>query len=255
MKTMADYDSLAKYYRLLYADWEESAARQSKAIGALLAEHGVLPGESVLDCSCGIGTQALGLASLGYQMSCSDPSGRALAELKREARRRRLALRARMCAFADLGRAFNAPFAAVISCDNSIPHILAPEAVIAAAREMHGILRENGILLISTRDYDRILPERPVSTDIVHHDNGRGPRMTFQTWAWDRERPEYDFELFLLLKKKQEWKTISMAGRYRAYTRTELTGAFQTAGFSRCAWLMPEEAGYFQPIMIAHKEG
>jgi glycine/sarcosine N-methyltransferase len=252
---VAEYDRIARYYRLLYADWEQSAARQSTAIGTLLAKHGVAPGASVLDCSCGIGTQALGLASLGYLMECSDPSGREVAELKREARRRQLALSARVCGFADLQRVFNAKFAAVISCDNSIPHILTPEGLREAARQMYGLLENNGVILISTRDYDSILLEKPASTGIVRHDTRHGVRTTFQLWTWDANVPVYDFELFLLLRKGRRWKTVSLSGRYRAYARAELTDAFQGAGFSRSEWLMPEETGYFQPVMVGCKGG
>lgn len=83
------YDDLAADYDLIYADWEASIARQADALSALIdgtADSGNGPvGYDVLDCACGIGTQALGLAALGYRVTGSDLSPVAVT---RAARRR-----------------------------------------------------------------------------------------------------------------------------------------------------------------------
>jgi SAM-dependent methyltransferase len=60
------YDRLAPYFHLLYQNWEASTARQSSGLARVLSEFGVAPGSAILDAACGIGTQALGLAHLGY---------------------------------------------------------------------------------------------------------------------------------------------------------------------------------------------
>ncbi len=251
---MGGYDIIAKHYRFLYADWAQSARRQSRALGSLLAANGAAPGAAVLDCACGIGTQALGLAEQGYRLSCSDPSGRSVAELRREAGRRRLAVETRVCAFGGLQGSFASRFRAVIACDNAVPHLLAPQAVSDAAREMHGFLEQGGVLIVSTRDYDSILEKKPAATEVARHEGAGGPRVTFQLWSWHKDEPVYDFELFLLLERRRAWKTVSMKGSYRAWKRAELSVLFREAGFSQCRWLMPEESGYFQPVMVARKE-
>jgi hypothetical protein len=65
----AFYDQLSSDYHLLYGDWELAIERQARAISGLLP----VPGESsplrVLDCACGIGTQTIGLAKLGFHMT------------------------------------------------------------------------------------------------------------------------------------------------------------------------------------------
>jgi len=251
---MAGYDAIARHYRLLYADWAESARRQSSALGSLLAANGAAPGDAVLDCACGIGTQALGLAEQGYRLSCSDPSRVSVAELRREARRRRLDVATRVCSFEGLQGCFAGRFRAVIACDNAVPHLLSSQAVGGAAAQALGVLEHGGVLVISTRDYDTVLKERPTATAAARHDGPGGARVTFQLWTWHKEEPVYDFELFLLLQRRRSWKTVSMRASYRAWTRAELSVLFQEAGFSRCSWLMPEESGYFQPVMIARKE-
>jgi SAM-dependent methyltransferase len=86
------YDALAPWYHLVYQDWEDSIARQGRALASLLAsEWGALP-HSVLDAAVGIGTHALGLAELGFQVTGSDISPIAVDRAGEEAARRGLRL-------------------------------------------------------------------------------------------------------------------------------------------------------------------
>lgn len=66
------YDSMADYYHLIFEDWDASMRRQGAAIAKLLP-----PPEEVgliLDVACGIGTQSLALAAIGYSVEGSDIS-------------------------------------------------------------------------------------------------------------------------------------------------------------------------------------
>jgi hypothetical protein len=86
------YDTLAADYHLLFADWDAALAWQSRVLEAVLRPalgDGVW---SLLDASCGIGTQALGLAMRGHRVSASDLSAASVARLRDEAARRSVAL-------------------------------------------------------------------------------------------------------------------------------------------------------------------
>jgi len=62
------YDQLASNYHLIFEDWEASIRRQAAVLGAILErECGPASTVKVLDCACGIGTQALGLAKLDFR--------------------------------------------------------------------------------------------------------------------------------------------------------------------------------------------
>lgn len=69
------YDELADDYHLIYADWDASIRRQGAALDALIGQDRA----DVLDCACGIGTQAIGLALRGHRVTGTDltPCGRA----------------------------------------------------------------------------------------------------------------------------------------------------------------------------------
>ena len=84
------YDRLAPYYALLYGDWEQALCEQGHALSRLLGNLGVGMSDPVLDASCGIGTQTLGLAQLGYRLTASDISQGAIDRLNYELRVREL---------------------------------------------------------------------------------------------------------------------------------------------------------------------
>jgi 2-polyprenyl-3-methyl-5-hydroxy-6-metoxy-1,4-benzoquinol methylase len=66
------YDPMTPYYHLIFHDWEAAMNRQGEAIAALLLSADKT--DPVLDCACGIGTQSLALAKLGFQVDASDLS-------------------------------------------------------------------------------------------------------------------------------------------------------------------------------------
>ncbi|MFD8649883.1 hypothetical protein ACFV1D_18680, partial [Streptomyces mirabilis] len=62
------YDELAHDYHLMFRDWDASMAYQAEVLGGLVRESLGAGPHTVLDCSCGIGTQAIGLALAGHQV-------------------------------------------------------------------------------------------------------------------------------------------------------------------------------------------
>src|SRR5215468_6533825 len=74
------YDEIAMLYHLIYRDWNAVIAQQAAALDAIIRQHVGPSPRSILDVSCGIGIQALGLAALGHAFtaqastSCSVPT-------------------------------------------------------------------------------------------------------------------------------------------------------------------------------------
>jgi 2-polyprenyl-3-methyl-5-hydroxy-6-metoxy-1,4-benzoquinol methylase len=79
------YDAIASLYHLVYPDWNAAIAQQSAALDAIIRQHVGPPPRSILDVSCGIGTQALGLAALGHTVTASDLSSGAVERARRDA--------------------------------------------------------------------------------------------------------------------------------------------------------------------------
>ncbi|MER6067541.1 class I SAM-dependent methyltransferase [Streptomyces sp. NPDC001817] len=250
-ETAAFYDDLADDYHLIYPDWEVSVRRQGAALDALVGGAGA----AVLDCSCGIGTQAVGLALRGHRVVGTDLSVRAAARAGREAARLGVVL---PTAGADMRRLPfpDGRFDAVVCADNSLPHLLTEEDVRAALGEMRRVLRPGGRLLVSTRPYDGLLRERPVSAPPQVHTSAdrTGRTVSFQLWHWHADGEHYDLEHFQLVPGRADrgqWEVRVRRATYWALGADRLAGFAAGAGFTDIAWLMPEETGFFQPLLTA----
>ncbi|HEX6341741.1 class I SAM-dependent methyltransferase [Umezawaea sp.] len=233
------YDDLAATYHLVFGDWDASVARQAAALAPLLA-----PGSRVLDCACGIGTQALGLAALGYPVTGSDLSPAAVARAAREAASRSLALPVVAADMRALPFA-SGSFDVVLAADNAVPHLLTPADVAAAAREMRRVLRPGGGLVLSTRDYDTLRRDRPQATPPRRNADGT---VTFQLWTWNAEGTHYDLELFQVEPRGDGWTTAVRRATCWAITRAELGRLLVEAGFTDVRW---PDTDFFQPVLSA----
>ncbi|WP_331738192.1 class I SAM-dependent methyltransferase [Streptomyces sp. NBC_01276] len=244
------YDELADDYHLIYSDWDAGIRRQGDALDALIDQDRA----AVLDCSCGIGTQAIGLALRGHRVTGTDISPRAAARAAGEAARRGLSLHT---AAADMRRLpfADGQFDTVVCADNSLPHLLTEQDVNAALAEMRRVLRPGGRLLISTRPYDDLLRDRPASTPPqvsgVAEADGGGRTVTFQLWHWHDDGEHYDLEHFQLLPAGGEWRVQVRRTTYWALGRDRLVGLAAEAGFVDPQWRMPQETGFFQPLLVA----
>jgi SAM-dependent methyltransferase len=71
-RILSFYESFADYYHLIFDDWNEAIERQAKILNPLLAAQMHGHPLKILDYACGIGTQALGLAGFGHQVTASE---------------------------------------------------------------------------------------------------------------------------------------------------------------------------------------
>lgn len=250
---MADtYDDLADHYHLLFEEWQRSIELQASVLSTLLEIRCCIsPPARLLDCACGIGTQSLGLAKLGFQVTGCDRSSRAIERARREAAARNLAIDFRAADMLDISALAPKSVDAVLCIDNALPHLGSDDELLQAAKQMHSKLRNGGWLIASIRDYDALLIERPSFQPPAFYSNEGRRRIVFQVWDWLDAR-RYQFHLYITRELASDWQTIHTTGVYRAITRDELTTILRRAGLTSVQWLLPSETGFYQPIVLAH---
>ena len=244
------YDQIASQYDQFYQDWDETVRSEACFLQSLFSELGFDGTARILDCACGIGTQAIGLAALGYDVTGSDLSAGELAEAKRRAEERKVSIRFEQADFRALSSVFSAPFDIVIAMDNALPHMLTASDLKAAVQSIAGQLREGGVFIASIRDYDRMLAEKPAYSAPYVHKTEQGQRVLFQTWDWRGDN--YKFIQYII----DDAETTSISKfecEYRAVRRSDLTALLREVGCREVLWRMPEETGFYQPIVIARK--
>ena len=249
----AFYDDLADRYHLIFGDWDRAVRRQGEVLERLIRAEMGAGSLSVLDCSAGIGTQAIGLALRGHTVRATDLSPKAIERARREADRFDVSMTFGVADFRALSEQVEGAFDVVISCDNALPHLQNDEDLLLAAQNIRSKLRDEGLLVASIRDYDQVLRERPSATMPTVFDTPEGRRIYFQTWDWANDGRTYTVHLFLVAESGGDWETHHHETRYRAVLREELAEILHEAGFRDVAWQMPDESGYYQPVVKARR--
>ena len=241
------YDDLSPLYHLIFPDWRESVRRQGGQLHQLI-QHEWPQAARLLDVSCGIGTQAIGLAALGYQVSASDLSEKAVARAASEAQALGLALTLSVGDMRQARALHGTGFDVVLSCDNSVPHLLDDEEIGAALREMLLCLRPGGGCLISMGDY--AVGER--GRNIVKPYGARveeGRRyVLFQVWDFDGA-DHYDLCFFVVEEDLVSGVVVThrMRSRYYAIGTDRLAGLMREAGFANVRRI---DGAYYQPVLV-----
>jgi glycine/sarcosine N-methyltransferase len=244
------YDQMATAYHLIFDDWGASIERQR----IVLSNFPPAPSEAgvVLDCACGIGTQAIGLAQAGYLVEATDLSASAIERAKKEASLRGLAIQFRVDDMRLLTTSLKGKFGAVVALDNALPHLDSDDDEIQSALlAMRDRLKPQGVLLISLRDYEAVMKQRPAVTEPARFlDKGRR-RIVHQIWDWQDDR-RYVVHLYITRELDDgKWAVNHFTGRYRAITPNEVAAHAARAGFREVTVLQAEDTGYDQPIVKA----
>jgi SAM-dependent methyltransferase len=246
----AYYDQLARYYRYLFPDWEASVTRQARVFDELIQDTFDPHARRVLDAACGIGTQCIGLAELGYQVTASDISMAAIELARQEAIRRSLSLTFIQADMRTLRQAHSGMFDLVIACDNAIPHLLSQADILKAFQQFYACTTPEGGCLISVRDYAAMeLGGKRMYPRTVHQTpEGRG--MLFDLWEFEGEY--YDFTTYFVLDQGEAGVQTQAirGGRYYCVSLATLEGLLLEAGFSRVAI---EREKFYQPVLMGCK--
>ena len=208
------YDGMASQYDKLFFDWESTTKEQAEILNKLFKENGFGHTAHILDCACGIGTQAIGLAGLGYNVTASDISGGELAEAKKRAADNGVKIHFEHADYCALSDTFKEQFDIIIAMDNALPHMLTKDALEKAVKSIAKQIKPGGLFVASIRDYDDLLEKKDDESTLQIH--------------------RFECE-------------------YRATRRAELTDLLLAGGCTKVLWKLPEETGFYQPIVVARR--
>jgi glycine/sarcosine N-methyltransferase len=245
------YEPLADHYHLIFDDWNRAIDRQSKIFNPLLATQMRGHPLKILDCACGIGTQALGLAGFGHQVVASDLSRAQINRAKHEAESRGLDISFRVSDMTSLAEIVDHNFDVAVALDNALSHLTA-EQLSRAVGAVGSKLRSNGLFIASIRDYDTLIFERPTIQEPAFYGGKGDRRIVHQVWDWIDDT-RYALHLYITMQSDQVWKTHHFVSEYRCLLRNELSTVLQSTGFREVRWLMPAESDFYQPLVLARR--
>lgn len=250
MSTVKDfYDELAPYFHLILSDWEQSINRQAAIFDSVIRSRWGKGVRSIVDVSCGIGTQAIGLAQLGYSVSASDLSPKAIERAKIESRKRGLNISYSVADMREVSSHYSCKFDVLISCDNSIPHLLTDDDITAALSEFYRCLKSGGGCLFTMRDYDKerhndlqVLPYQVKKREGVKY-------IPFQIREYDGVT--YELSMYLLTDDgRHQPDTKIFRTKYYAVSIPTVIRLMKEAGFTKVQQL---ECEFYQPVIVGTK--
>lgn len=225
------YDGLAADYHRIFPDWDASMARQAEALDGLVRSRLGSGPHRDLDCSCPIAASRAGREGASHGL----PLVTAAADM------RALPFRA-------------SAFDVVVCADDSLAHLVTDDDVGTALAGLRRVLRDDGLLTISIRDYDELRADRPTSTSPQLSTTAEGRAITFQLWHWHEDGERYDQEYFQLLPVGDGWEVRVRRVSSWALTRGQLSDAVADASFAEVSWHPPERSGFHQPVLTARRE-
>jgi SAM-dependent methyltransferase len=250
MSTVDFYDKMAPFYHLIFPQgFDASIERHGSAVDAIIRDNFGPSADTVLDVSCGIGTQALGLALLGYQVTASDLSPKAVARAKQEASRRNLSIDFSVADMREASTLHTRRFHIVLSADNSVPHLLTDDDISAAFNSFYQCSKPGGGCIITVRDYEK---EDTLNSNLFTYGlrNQDGMRyLVFQ--VRDPDGHFLDISMYFVEDDGSDTpKTHVMRGRYYAVTIPRLMQLLESAGFVDVA---RNDGAYFQPVITGRR--
>ena len=235
---MADgaYDTIADVYEYLVPD----ALLSPRGSADAFAEH-VAPGARVLDCACGTGTLAVGLALRGHDVVATDASGAMVARTARLAAANGARVQASVCTWEALpARGWQEAFDVVLCVGNSLPHAAGRAGRRAALRAMAGCLRAGGLVVVTSRTWEQVRAagsRLQVAEQLVE----RGGRRGLPIYAWvipERWDEPHVFDVAVaLLRRDGTVQTYQERFAFWPFTEDELREDLRDAG------LEPQRAG------------
>ena len=126
--TINYYNEFVDFYDLTYDNWDDTLKEHGKIVDSILQKYAPngKARRTVLDCTCGIGTQAIGLALCGgdkYEITGSDISDREIEKAKRESVRLGADIKLKVADVRSLSDHFSQKFDIIMSFDNAVVHL------------------------------------------------------------------------------------------------------------------------------------
>jgi hypothetical protein len=148
-------------------------------------------------------------------------------------------------AWAAHGRTFHV----VLCADNSLPHLLADDEIVAALRGFLRCTGPGGVCLVSVRDYEatdwqtaRIHPHG------VHQSDG-ARWVLFQ--VWEPRPPLYETTMYVMEDRPGAGiRTRSMRATYYAVSVPRLMELMREAGFAQVRRM---DGAFYQPLIVGRR--
>lgn len=250
------YSDISESYEAWYsASWPEPVFQQGLALHKMLEKSGFSGPQRILDLTCGIGTQSIGLARYGHHVTGIDLSHGQLERAKKEA----LVLSPDNEILWIEGNSTHpmdhvkGPFDIILSCGNSLPLLGTIDNVISCMKESLSLLKEGGLLMISMRDHTSLKSAQPylVESGPLETETQKGIWIETAEWLDDGER--YISHIIFAWTEPKHRHVHYPFPPLVAFGKQQFLKLLQECGFSQANFYEPHENLFAYPLFTARK--
>ncbi len=231
MTGSTSYDNFAADYHWIFSDQHLSGEQFLHRYRELLAS--LPPQAEVLDCACGTGLEAMALVRAGFRVTASDASEGMVNRARQLFAEAGIVVPVEQCTWDGLASVFPAGYDAIFCTGNSIAHCGEEAAMLAAFAGMGAVMGDGGVLVVESRDWEKIYADRrrlEVKDHVVVRDGVRG--LCLYVWTVPEVWGEpCTAEIVLLLDDAGALTHRLVELRFTPYRRAELTERLEQCGF------------------------
>lgn len=190
------------------------------------------------------------MAKRGYEVEASDLSPQSIERARKEAQIKGVDIK---FSVSDMRKAYAhhaKQFDVLISCDNSVPHLLSAGEILKAFKEFYRCLKAGGGCLVTLRDYAKEprdgIKFKPYGVRVDH-----GVRyVIFQTWEFHNDI--YDMSMYVICDDGADQPvTKGFCSQYYAASLPAILGLMQEAGFHDVKYI---ECEFYQPVIVGKRK-
>ena len=251
-----EYYARLNHYLKAFSREQQDEIQDRDEWASLLREVlGEAGGRSVLDCSCGWGTQAVPLAKLGWRVTACDVSESSMDVAHKYASEEGVSVDLRVCDMSDLAQVFNQQFDWVVSV-YALYEILTDEGLHQAVRGIFTALKPGGKCYLQFRDMDDLIEDKPRH---VFHGERRVPNgriIWIQDWDYESETQVVALDAFLREDESRDpsawnrWETETIGVRKKVLRKAEIQRVLVSEGFDPVTFL-PQPEPWMNVRLIA----
>lgn len=184
-------------------------------------------GAHALDCACGTGTLAVGLALRGFEVAASDASPAMVERTRALAAEHGVDIDVKKCAWEELPERYRPSlFQAVFCVGNSLTHAPGRNARRSALEAMRSVMDEGALLVLTSRNWEKVRAEAFATEQLVER-YGTQARVTHR---W-HIAPGWDDPHYMDVTVELPGATYSERLDFWPFTHEALDADLRAAGF------------------------
>lgn len=252
---MAGYGALADVYEWLIGD-DKLTPTKAAAVYCSDVVGSLPPHARVLDCACGTGQLAVGLASLGLDVVAADASDRMVRRTQKLASEQGVSLRALGASWEELpDHLEDSTFDLVFCVGNSLGHAEGAAGRLTALEAMTRLLNPGGRLVLTSRNWERVRSagSRVDVRDRLIRRNGRNAVVSYY-WQIEQHWEQEHFLEIVVAEIEPDGAVRACSERLSIwpYRYEDLVAQLRTLGLMvQSTTFDPESDGY---VLVAGRD-